>query len=140
MKKTAGKRIDTKNPEKSAESRNKRSLPFRFLDFVIIAAVILISLAPLLFLPKSEGRTVIITWHGQEIYRGDIGKDETIVTPDGLNTIVIKDGAVRMQSAECRDHICVKSGSATPARPIVCLPNRVVVTVTGTEEVDSGTW
>ncbi len=122
------------------KTARKGKPPFRLLDFVIIAAVVLISLAPLLFLPKDEGSTVVITWHGEEIYRGSITKDQTVVTPDGLNTIVIENGSVRMENAECRDRICVRSGAASPSHPIVCLPNRVVVTVIGTEEVDSGTW
>lgn len=140
MKKIKAKTTENNCSKNSGGNRNTDSLPFRLLDFVIITAVVLISLTPLLFLNGNEGKTVVISWRGQEIYRDDISKDQTIVTPDGRNTVVIKDGSVRMLNAECRDHICVKAGEATPSKPIVCLPNRVVVSIIGTEEVDSGTW
>ena len=113
------------------------------LDLVIVAAVVLVSLLPLLFISKADAKTadtVIVTWHGEVIYRGSLDKDAEITTPDGLNTIVIKNGEARMEHAMCADERCVRSGAATPARPIVCLPNRVVVTVTGSEEADSVSW
>lgn len=113
------------------------------LDLVMIAAVVVVSLFPLLFLPKANAKaldTVIVTWHGEVIYRGSLDTDAEITTPDGLNTVVIKNGEARMEHAECADERCVRSGAATPAKPIVCLPNRVVVTVTGSEEADSVSW
>ena len=127
----------------SAESGSNRSLPFRILDLVIIAAVVLVSLLPLLFLPKADPETadtVVVTWHGEVIYRGSLDQDAEITTPDGHNTIVVKNGEARMEHADCADARCVRSGAATPARPVVCLPNRVVVTVTGSEEADSVSW
>ena len=97
---------ESKKAEKANSTSGKgggalRSLPFRALDFVIVAE---------------------------------------ITTPDGLNTVVIKNGEARMEHAECADERCVRSGAASPAKPVVCLPNRVVVTVTGSEEADSVSW
>ena len=127
--------------QKNGKEGRRPALPFRALDLIIIAAVLAVSLCPLLFLPKSkDGKTVVITWHGEEIYRGDIEKDASVTTPDGLNTVVISGRSVHMEAADCRDRICIRSGEATPAHPIVCLPNRVVVTVIGSEEVDSVSW
>jgi hypothetical protein len=139
---------ESKKTEKANSTSGKgggalRSLPFRALDFVIVAAVVLVSLLPLLFLAKASAKnadTVVVTWHGEVIYRGSLDKDAEITTPDGLNTVVIKNGEARMEHAECADERCVRSGAASPAKPVVCLPNRVVVTVTGSEEADSVSW
>ena len=130
-----------KSEESRAARRNKRGgLPFRLFDLLIIAAVAVLSLLPLLLLPARGSETVVITWHGEEIYRGGVEKDAVIVTPDGLNTIVIYGGRVRMEEASCADRICVRTGYASPSKPLVCLPNRVIVNIIGSEEVDGVTW
>ncbi|MBR6006969.1 MAG: NusG domain II-containing protein [Clostridia bacterium] len=121
-------------------SSGKRLLPFRAFDFVIIAAVLLISITPLFFLPRSGAGTVIVTWHGREIYRASVSIDAVIVTPDELNTIIIHDGSAVMSEASCKDRICILSGPAAPSRPIICLPNRVTVTIVSAEEVDGVSW
>lgn len=129
-----------KHPNKSTNENGRRDLPFRVLDAVIIAAVLLVSLAPLFLLPKSQPEIVVVTWHGEEIYRGKLSEDAVISTPDGKNTIEIKTGKVRMLEADCRDEICVKAGFAAPSRLIICLPNRVIVRVISETEADSVSW
>lgn len=48
------------------------------------------------------------------------------------NRLEVRRGEVRMVWANCPDQICVhQSWSASPAKPIVCLPNRVTVLLTG---------
>ena len=48
------------------------------------------------------------------------------------NVLEVDRGRVRMLCADCPDQICVRqSWSSDPARPIVCLPNRVTVLLTG---------
>lgn len=54
---------------------------------------------------------------------------------DGFNRLVIQDGEVFMAEADCKNQYCVghrpiSHGNET----IVCLPNRVVVTIQGGEE------
>lgn len=80
--------------------------------------------------PK-EGRTVIISQDGKEIYRIDLAheKDRTFeVEYEGRkNVIEIKNGRIHMKSADCPDHICIETGWLTDGKPIVCLPNRLVI-------------
>ncbi len=61
----------------------------------------------------------------------------TLELGDG-NRLEVRRGAVRMVWADCPDQICVhQSWSSSPAKPIVCLPNRVtVLLVGGNGEVD----
>ena len=50
---------------------------------------------------------------------------------------MIEDGAARMEDADCPDQICVRQGKIrAQGETIICLPNRVVVRITGTGEPD----
>ena len=49
---------------------------------------------------------------------------------DITNTLVIKGGVADMTSADCPDHLCVKQKAISKeGESIICLPNKVVVTV-----------
>ena len=53
------------------------------------------------------------------------------------NVIVIENGKVRMESADCPDHLCVKKGEKSLTwQTIVCLPNEVVVEIIGASAGD----
>ena len=50
----------------------------------------------------------------------------------------ILDGKVRVTHADCPDRLCQKTGSISKApQRIVCLPNKVVIKIVGTSEVDT---
>lgn len=117
----------------------KYGIRIKPLDAVIILAIVILSLSIWLFLP-AEGETVLVMWHGEQIYCGSIDVDIEIVTPDGLNTISVSQGYVYMNHAECADKTCIQMGNASSGRPVVCLPNRVIITITGGSGVDSVTW
>ena len=52
--------------------------------------------------------------------------------------IVVSDGTVRVEDADCPDKICEKSGAISKAgQTIVCLPNRVVIKILGKGEVEA---
>ncbi|MEG1560034.1 MAG: NusG domain II-containing protein [Clostridia bacterium] len=108
-------------------NKNQKELKIKPLDIVIIATVLLISVLPLFLLNGKTGGSVIITWHGTEIYRGSLDTDIELKTPDGKNTILIQGGEARMEIADCPDKLCVKSGVAKVNKPIICLPNEVVI-------------
>lgn len=53
----------------------------------------------------------------------------------GTNHVVIENGSVRMTAASCPDQVCVQSGPISqPGQTIVCLPNRIVIEITGEKE------
>ena len=69
----------------------------------------------------------------------DLNEDQTIVI-NGGNTCEIRDGRVRMTEADCPDKVCVRSREISKAgESIVCLPNHVILKITGSEssEIDS---
>ena len=117
----------------------KYGVRIKLLDVIIIITIAILSLSIWLFMPTG-GETVLVSWHGEQIYCGSINANIEIVTPDGLNTISVSHGYVYMSHAECADKTCVHMGSASSGRPVVCLPNRVIITVTGESGVDSITW
>jgi hypothetical protein len=65
--------------------------------------------------------------------------DEIIYTVEGTytNRIIIRDGEVYIEYANCPGTDCVHSGSISkPGRSLVCLPNKVEVRITGTSDTD----
>lgn len=103
-------------------------------DFALIALVAVLSLLPLAFLGRADsGARVVVSQNGQTLYTGALSEDAVFTTPDGGNTIEIRDGQVRMRAASCPDGLCL-NGTAAPLRPLVCLPNGITVAIIGTEE------
>ena len=79
--------------------------------------------------------TVVVTVDGQEVLRRPLAVEDRyeIAQEDGkLNVLRVEDGAVWMEEANCRDGLCIRQGKMrNGAKTIVCLPNKVVVQLTG---------
>ena len=101
----------------------------------ILAAAALIAAGFLLLRPKG-GATAEIYLDGelvQTIQLDTLTEPVEIPVGDG-NIVQAEKGRVRMLSADCPDQLCVHMGwTESPAKPIVCLPNRVTVVITGTD-------
>ena len=113
-------------------------------DFLIIILAAMLALIPVLCraLGRGDGTvpgTVTVEVDGRILYEGPVREDKVIVTEEGGNRIVIRDGKVRMEWADCPDRLCVKAGEAEPGKPVICLPHKVVVTVTeeGDQQIDA---
>ncbi|MCR5509034.1 MAG: NusG domain II-containing protein [Lachnospiraceae bacterium] len=53
----------------------------------------------------------------------------------GTNVLSIEDGYARMTGASCPDGLCINQGAVNgTGQSIICLPNRVVVKITGQED------
>ena len=86
--------------------------------------------------------TVVVTVDGQEVLRRPLALEDSyeIRQDDGsVNVIAVEDGAVFMQEANCRDGLCVAQGKMrNAAKTIVCLPHKLVVSLTGDAPQDDG--
>jgi len=73
-----------------------------------------------------------------KINLSDVASPYTITI--GGNTILVEKGQISMQEADCPDGLCIKQGAISGgARPIVCLPNNIVIKLTDDEnDVDAG--
>ncbi len=115
----------------------------RWGDFVIIGAVLLTAaaLALVIAMHSAGDRLYAEIWKDGELVERIALTDqlERTVSLDGHNTIVLSGKTVKMQQADCRDQVCVRSGTLTRAgQAAVCLPNRVVVKIVGEKsEIDA---
>ncbi|MBQ8237125.1 MAG: NusG domain II-containing protein [Oscillospiraceae bacterium] len=109
--------------------------------WIILLAVLLIGSA-LACIPLLTAETAVraeITSHGRVIKTVDLLTDQefTVEAPDGgSNTITVRDGAIAVTAADCPDHYCMDRGFCTGGSQIVCLPNRLVITFLGAQEID----
>ena len=114
-------------------------------DIIFIVALLAISAIALiyLFVFRSSGDTVRVTVDGELLGTYSLSKNitEDIVSGEngnGLNRLVISDGKVYIESASCPDGICVAHHPVfRNGESIVCLPNKVVVTVITNSDTDS---
>lgn len=119
--------------EKNGKRSKKHDL---FLVLAVLAAAALLFAGRKLFFSSSPA-AVTVSVDGTELMTLDLNQDgeQIIESPGGgTNRLVIKDGAVHMEEASCPDKVCIKQGTISKTgQSIVCLPNRVIVTITGTD-------
>ena len=106
-------------------------------DIILILCILLIASIGVLYLFvfRDKGDTVKITVNGQIYGTYSLNQDKVIEICQGednktINRVIISDGKVRMEYATCPDGICVDhSPIYRDGESIVCLPQKVVVTV-----------
>ena len=111
-------------------------------DAIFIAAllaVVAIAGACLYFF-RGEGDTVTVSVDGTVIatYPLNVDRVEDIHTDgDGHNRLIIRDGKAWVETASCPDGICAAHKPIhREGESIVCLPNKVVITVHTAETTD----
>lgn len=103
-------------------------------DHILFAVLLAIGLIALLFqyLLKQDGSTVVVH-NGEQVYASfplDKNTEYLIETPYGTNHLVIQDGIVCVDEADCANQLCVLQGSISQTgEMIVCLPHEVVVEI-----------
>lgn len=111
-------------------------------DIILMAVCLFVSL--LLFitvsLTKKQGAYAVVTVDGKEYCRYSLSEDreEVIESKNGTNILIIKDGYADITEATCPDGLCERQRRISKTgESLVCLPNKVTVTVEGAEsEVD----
>ncbi len=98
----------------------------------ILLAVVLCTAAVLfvcIWLLAPKGDVAVVTVDGEEFGVYDLAENQEILLPEG-HKLVIENGEASMVYAPCRDQICVHHIPVSrKGETIVCLPYRVVVTV-----------
>ena len=110
---------------------------FRVWDIVVIVVVLALVAAALcmIFLP-TEGKTAEVYVDGEKYVTLRLDKDERLAL-DHL-TIVVSDGNVWVEDADCKDKICEKTGKISKeGQSIICLPNRLIIRILGKGEVEA---
>ncbi len=117
----------------------------------ILLIIILVSVIWIFAVKNTKGKTVNIVSNGITVWTGDLDSinGELILTvigdPDSPHVVegnlpqaspynvirITSEGACIIDS-DCRTHVCIHEGiTDSPAKPIVCLPNKLMITVTG---------
>lgn len=73
----------------------------------------------------------VIQIDGEKVHTMDLDKDAEYraETADGnYNTVVVKDQSVRVEEADCKNQICVKTGAIHFAGEVIaCMPHRMMI-------------
>ena len=110
-----------------------------------IAVLIFVSFGLRIYAMMNNGSTIEITVDGKVYGRYALEQDQRIpveIDDETKNIVVIADGEAYMAEASCPDKLCIHQGRIeSRSQSIVCLPNRVIVTVVDGEEpeIDSMT-
>lgn len=107
------------------------------ISVIVIISVVLFLIWKLVYLKGQDTDSdacVEVTIDGRTYGTYPLSKDDTIKIKNGdgdvTNTLVIKGSVADMTSADCPDHLCVKKKAISKeGESIICLPNKVVVTV-----------
>lgn len=95
---------------------------------VIFAAVILVCVGFIILSRHITSHIAVVYQDGKEIATIDLSRvTESYTIPLDGNVILVEPGAIRMQSADCPDQICVHQGTLHDTGRIVCLPNHVLI-------------
>ncbi len=107
----------------------------------VIAGIVVLLFGVYLILSSGsdEGVYITVEVNGEETARYYLTDDGEYSLNGGTNTLRIENGEAYLTDATCPDHSCVKSGRVKATNPIVCLPNKLIITVHGVEDdVDIG--
>ena len=106
-------------------------------DVLLIGVILLAALAVMGYhYLKKDGGTgrAVVTVDGKLYGTYDLWEDRTIDIK-GMNTLKLGGGRADMAHASCPDGLCVRHKPISRAgESIICLPNKVVVTVEGGQE------
>ncbi len=81
---------------------------------------------------STDGAYAVVWVEGAESSKYRLSRNGTYVLNGGTNTMVIKDGKVHMEDAQCPDKLCIHMGTISyTGQAIICLPNKLVITIEG---------
>lgn len=120
---------------------NKRFGKKDIIFLVIVAVLCICALLGYRFFLNDSGSFAEVMVDGNIYGVYPLGKDKTVEIRDKngktTNILRIEDGQADMIEADCPDKICVEHIPVNKNRQtIVCLPNKVVVTIKGNDEVE----
>lgn len=113
---------------------------FRKKDFILIGIIVAtaaVSALLLMFTQGDPGATVRITIDGALYGEYSLSEEQSISIDEklGHNRLVIEDGSAYMADADCPDKYCMDyKPIAKSGEMIICLPHKLVVEVTGTQD------
>lgn len=110
-------------------------------ELILILAILAVSglLSAVFYIQNQKtAKQVLVTVDGETVALLDLNQDTDLII-DGYggstDRLIIKDGCASITEASCPDKVCIRTGKIhKTGELIVCLPNRVVVSIEGEEE------
>ncbi len=106
-------------------------------DWLLMAIFVIIPLAGMVFINSiiSSGSDVVIEIEGMDKYRYPLSDDRVvnIKSSHGSLNVEIRGRKVRVTEASCANKLCERQGWLDKGA-IICLPNRISITVGGPQE------
>jgi len=103
-------------------------------DKILLFILVILSFSGIILIREGlpKGRTVQIEVNGRPVYilPADKEKIVSVEGPEGKTVVEIRDHRVRVTESPCQNKLCIKQGWVESGA-IVCLPNRVVITIGG---------
>ena len=115
-------------------------------SFLVIASVLAAALVAMLVMQvvqggdASSGPVAKVTSYGEVVAQLPLDKDsrQVVVCDEGTNTVVVEDGAVHIEDADCSGGDCMKQGAIDqPGNLLVCLPHQLIVEIVPAERAGS---
>ncbi len=134
-----------KKEQNNSDGHLHKTPGFGVRDIVFLSCIFLGLLFAFLSQRKvtDPGKYIVVTVSGEEFTKVPLVNAVTLtidIEKDGVvtNVLHVEKGEAYVTDAKCPDKLCEKQGKISRLNEtIVCLPNEVVVTVTGDEVQDS---
>ena len=120
----------------TVEVSHKKQIRNSILLATVLTAVFLVlymtrTTSPEKAVTDGHALKVVIQIDGKRVHTMELDKDAEYraETADGnYNTVVVKDQSVRVEEADCKNQICVKTGAIHfPGEVIACMPHRMMI-------------
>ena len=111
-------------------------MKWRVADFIVIAVVLICAVGIWLYPAFSQTGGVA------KISQNDATqfiplKDSREITLENA-TVKVENGTISIVDATCPDLVCVKTGAISrQGQSIICVPNHIVITIEGEQEIDA---
>ena len=102
------------------------------LDIALIGVIIVLSVLFSLSFFKSNGTVAEVSVNNKVELKFSLNTNtEHILKTDyGFNKIIVKSGKIKVESADCKDGICVSRGEINKSgESIVCLPHKMIIEI-----------
>ena len=106
-------------------------------DWILTGVILLLALCIYLFqfFRREEGSLVVVSVDGRQTAVYSLSEDK-IIDIDGYDggncRLEIKDNVAKVTEADCPDKLCMgRHGISRMGETIACLPNRVLISVSG---------
>lgn len=122
---------DTEMTASQLKARRRRNNVIAGVAIVAVAVAVLVGFS--IYGASAESASAVVVDGDGNEYVLPLDEDTTleVTTSLGTNVIVVEDGCVWVEEADCPNHDCMEQGKVSSAgQQIICLPHELTVTVT----------